>query len=204
MQDKKDQSSKCQQIVLELWSKISPTENNDQMNPQGESTLINFSHYFSPFSETNSNSPFTLWWLAVSKQTKFELGPIIQTIFTGKGKSPLSLKDDILSKILVMPPPLIVFYKLTRTRLLRWYISCLRVPNSTFGQLELLWWEKRHRICRLQLWTNRSKISGNIMNSGPHFFSSLVFCYLPRVFILTSYLNEQLFTYLVKGSTICI
>ena len=144
----------------------------------------------------------------MSKQTKFKLGPIIQTIFTGKGKSPLSLKDDILSEIMVMPPPLVVFYKLTRTRLSRWYISCLRVPNSTFGQLELLWWEKRHRICRLQLWTNRSKISGNIVNIGPQIFFKFSVL-LPS---MSLYLNlqlewkplsmvEQLSTYLVRGST---
>ena len=40
MQDENDQCSKCQQIDLELWSKILLTQNNDQMNPQVESPLI--------------------------------------------------------------------------------------------------------------------------------------------------------------------
>ena len=87
-------------------------------------------------------------------------------------------------------------------------ISCLQVPNSTFGQLELLWWEKRHRICRLQLWTNRSKISCNIANIGPQIFFKFSVLQPSTSLYLNLQLEwkplsmvEQLSTYLVRGST---
>ena len=128
----------------------------------------------------------------MSKQTKFELGPIFQTIFTGKGKSPLSLKDDILSKIMVMPSPLIVFYKLTRTRLSRWYLVC-KFPIQHLANLNCFGGRNGTGYVGCSSGQIGPRFHATLRTLALKSILSLVFCNLPRVFILTCNWNGNHF-----------